>query len=219
MGGFQGLGGIGNADGFLDGTFQPADLTASYPYQQIFFPASIMSLQSNQEPIFQTIQIGAQTKNLDVITFAPGVAQGVNWVHAFKENELDVAAPNFKMKGLWFQSVDTPDPADVVDWEYYIHNALIATTLNDALPGGDHQLTPTEDQWVIASGTAGDQEESEPLTVTGDALSATNTNILTFAVERHGDTIDDDYLGSVHLLGVMLQWKTNFANILEWPVP
>jgi len=80
-------------------------------------------------------------------------------------------------------------------------------------------LTPTEDQWVIASGTAGDQEESEPLTVTGDALSATNTNILTFAVERHGDTIDDDYLGSVHLLGVMLQWKTNFANILEWPVP
>lgn len=200
----------------LVNTFSAAELTPLIPFQQIWFPASIMALESSQEPIFQNIQIGSLAKNYDVITFPPSVLTGVSWAYTFKSGELDAAAPLFKMKAIWFQSGDVADPTDDVLFDFYIRNVLLGASLNSAFTGGTIETSPTAAQWVLTSGN-GDIEDGIEVIPTGGTISAVNTNTLEFQIERHGEMVGDDYDDNAHLLGVMLQYATDFSNIAVWP--
>ena len=196
-------------------------INTEYPYKQIFFPASIMTLSPVHEPIFQAKRIAAQDQAFDVITFAAEEGE-VHFVYGFKAMELDVSDPQFILYPIWFQDDDesAPDPTEYVYWSFSIANRNYDGDLNlNIEANNDNFQSPVLDQWHVAGGGPNpDQEKGIYIdTITGDALHATNVNCLQFCIERQGnDQQYDTYDGAAHLLGVICQYKTDFDNISQW---
>lgn len=205
------------------GAITPAALTAAYPYKQIYFPACVMALDAVDPAIFQTIQIGSLEKSFDVITYVDAANTEVSWNYALKDAALDEADPQFKLFPVWFQALDVADPGDTVLLEGYIQNCLMTNSLDRtfAAPTGQFITSPTQAQWDVAGGDGTSVENSIDVdnNYSGDALVASGTNLLQFQFERHGTDVEGDtYDKEVHMLGVIFQYKTKFANVAQWPV-
>lgn len=196
----------------LELDFGAAGLTAVYPFSTKFFPASKMALVGPQQPIKQDITIAALNKTYSVITFAPGVLQRVSWIWSFLRTKMDVSAPTFRYIPIWFQDADAVDPAKAVRWQASAMNALDTTSLDAVFttPVLDFDQS-TQDEYDMRS-----QTNSQSLSNTGDALSATAVNNLQFNIARAGQEAGDNYLNPIHLVGMMLQYKNDFANVAQW---
>lgn len=203
----------------LELDFGAAGLTALYPFSQKFIPASEMELVGPQSPIRQSIVIGARNKTYEVITFASLVLQRASWIWSFKSGKMDVSAPAFRYIPIWFQDADAVNPAEVVRWEVTAMNALVGTTLDAAFAAASVSFdSPTQDEYKMA-GVSGDaSQEITGANLTGDALSATLENNLQFNIARIGSDGGDTFGNPAHLVGMMLQYKNDFANISQWSV-
>lgn len=205
----------------VSGGVTPAELTTAYPYKQKWFPAAVMNAQVNDhEAVFCARPIAAQNQAYDCWCFPEwSGGHGVVWTWGIKAFEMDVVDPQIKMLPIWFQYDDAtaPDPTEFVDWEFAVGNAGYDYDLNFVLHNGEvKKSSPVLDQWHLSGGYSGNGENTwAGMTLQGEALNASDFNLLQFSLIRGGsvDTWDD----SAALIGVIVQYKTNFENIAVWP--
>jgi len=206
-------------------TLDPTELTANYPYKQIFFPAGIMTGAYNKEPTFQALRIAAQDQAFDVWTFPDtDPEKEVHFVWPINKLEIDVSSLEIIVYPVWLQSVDSsaPSPTEYVLWSIAIGNRNYNGDLNFNIdPGGALETdiqSPVLDQWHFAGGDTSDTQAGGRITGFSGTTpaSASNWNLLQFMVERQSQDILDTYEEEAHLLGVALQYKTNFNNVSQW---
>lgn len=201
-----------------------ASLTATFHNKSFWIPAAAMSGGAgNEEPIFQNKHIAAQHQCLDVWTFTDDSDQYVFWSWPFKAHEIDVGTPLFRALPIWFQDEDSTapsGPSEFVYWEFFAGNRQYDGDLNFAANATNVKWQSTVlDQWhVVAGDTADDQNAAGGFNVQGDALAATDWNFLFFGLERETSDPLDTWAGKeAHLLGILFQYATDFANIAQWP--
>jgi hypothetical protein len=206
-------------------TLDPTELSLIYPYKQIFFPAGIMTGSINKEPTFQALRIASQDQAFDVWTFPnTDPEKEVHFVWAINKLEINVAALEIIAYPVWLQSVDAaaPAPTEHVLWTIAIGNRNRDGDLNFNMdPGTGEEVdiqSPVLDQWHVAGGdTSNVQAGGRITTLTGtNPASAGNWNLLQFMVERQSQDVLDTYANEAHLLGVAIQYKTNFNNVAQW---
>ena len=194
----------------------PAELTLAYPYKQIWFPAHVLTPGGVSGPTMQDVQINAQNKTFKVASFSPTADQSCYATLAFEKFELDTSDPTFRVVPVFFQSaVASPSPMQV-----RLTVGIQNTGPEDSL---DVSFTTTDtNNWIPTQQWKLDIYEvfnEVALDVGSTPLSAGGLNFLQIQFSRLGSNGSDTFTGEIHLLGLRVQYKTNFANIAEWPDP
>lgn len=213
-----------NANGFVgagSGSITPADLTTAYPYEQTYFPAEALTggQAVGDTPGYEIFLIPGQRQTYPLWSFAPSASEYIFFTVGFIRKENDTT-PEFAIYPEWMQTDDVTAPVNNnVVWASTITNKTKGSSLSFDSTLNQVQMTAeAEDRYVVAGGSTTDVNEALGNdTINGDALSSTNLNFLTFTLIRRGDLGADNYLNPAKLLGLTLQWKTDFGNIAQLP--
>jgi hypothetical protein len=133
------------------------------------------------------------------------------------------SAPLFKIYPVWMQISDTtaPSPTKYVGWSAAICAVLMGNSLDKNNNTYEYKiLSPALDKWKIAGGDASSIQRAIAITaLNGDTPANTNRNTLLIEVEREsgGGFTDDTYANPAYLLGIGIQYATEFSNIAVWP--
>ena len=197
-------------------------LNKLFPYMTFFLPAGAFSAGYSLPGIWHPIRIAAQEQSLDTWECPAGGQSEMFCVVDFSRLPLDVSAPSFRIRPVWLQLDDAtaPDPVEYVDWNTALLNVLFGASFDRSNNANEYNiLSPVLNQWIKAGGNAADVENTIPITtINGDALSAADSNTIMFEIERHSGPgyPDDTYGESAYLLGIGVQYKTDFNNIAQW---
>lgn len=195
-------------------------LNKLFPYMTFFLPAGAFTAGFSNPGIWHPIHIAAQEQSLDSWECPTGVQSEMFCVVDFSSLPLDVSAPSFRIRPVWLQldDVAAPVPVEFVDWNTALLNVLFGASFNRSNNANEYNiLSPVLAQWIKAGGNAADVENTIAITtINGDALSATDSNTIMFEIERHGQVAGDTYGESAYLLGIGVQYKTDFNNISQW---
>lgn len=210
--------------GTRDTTLTPAQLTALIPYGQIWLPAGAFTAGANLPGIWHPIRINAQEQALDAWECVAGNQSEMYTLVDFKGHYVDWANPQFRVRPVWLQVDDAaaPAPTEYVLWNSAILNVVVAGSYDRSNNVNEYSMaSPVQDAWEKGGGKAGDTEASINIAaINGDAFSAANSNSIMLEIERHsgGIYVADTYGESAYLLGVGLQYKTDFSNNAQWSV-
>lgn len=198
------------------------ELNTLYPYSQIFVPARSMDIaDGTREPTFSDKQIGSQQQTYGVFEFPDSTPEKeVQISFALHSSELDIADPQFIMYPIWYQETTTPAPANSIRWESYLWNFKVESqSLNVNLDVNAVSLIQdVPDQYDIMGGDTSDPDNGMKITtINGDGLIADGLNFFTWGLERQNGGTGDDWTGTALLLGVIIQFKNNFANVAQIP--
>lgn len=204
-----------------------AQLSQVEPYKEFWFDAKTLNPGAIETATFESLRIASRQMTLATYRFDPGVENDVYWSIGIKGGyidwTLDGLVPRIKIKPIWLQADTTPapSPTEHVKWQIAISQSKLDGTLNFANNLRGEWLSPVLDHWRISSGDDTDQERAFKVTQYNGTASpiALDTNYLVFQLERQGSHVDDDFLQPAHLLGVMVQFETDFANQISWPTP
>lgn len=203
-------------------TLTPGQLTSNIPYLSLFLPAGNFTAGFDNPAIWNPIHIAAREQSLDAWEFVKADQSEVFTIFDFKSLPFDAAAPNFRIRPIWLQLTDAvaPSPTEFVLWNCAILNVLNGGSFDRSNNINEFDMpSPVQDQWEKSGGKSGDLEASIAIaTLNGDTPSGSNSNTFMFEIERHAIDAGDTYAESAYLLGVAIQYKTDFANIAQWPV-
>jgi len=195
-------------------------LNTLFPYMTFFLPAGAFSAGYEDPGIWHPIRIGTQEQSLDAWECATGVQSEMFCVVDFSRLPLDVSAPSFRIRPVFLQldDVTAPNPVEYIEWTSALLNVNFGASFDRSNNPNEYDLfSPVLDQWIKAGGNDADVENTIAITtINGDALSAADSNTIMFEIERHGQTAQDTYTKSVYLLGIGVQYKTDFNNIAQW---
>lgn len=198
-------------------------ITDGIPYCDLYFPATSMDPGAIKPTTYQSLQVNAQEQAYSVHEFPGGANTECFFTWAFRGKHIDLSAPNFRLVPYFIQIAESeaPDPAEYALIEYTIGVSYDGSTIDYSLEGAPEVALQSliDAQYItFCASTTGDKAVSIP-TLDGDgSLLSTNFNFLQFQVERFGSSGSDTFSESIYLLGCGLQYKTDFANIAQYPV-
>lgn len=207
-------------------TLDPAELTAQIPYLQTHIPVSAFSPgNGTRGAIFQSLQINAQQQALDVLEFPPGEDRECYTVIQIRNLPFfNFNDAGLKVYPMWMQidQVSQPDPPEFVIWEAGIGIAKNGESFDftmEPTPLGQQVPSIVEAAWIHnGAGANGDEAMRCPdINFFGSTLDEDDWNGIVIEVERFGAALGDTFLDSAYLLGVSIQYKTDFANNAAWP--
>jgi len=195
-------------------------LNSVYDYGQFWIPAGAFTPSISEPCIITTYEgtSGAQA-SYTVAQFAPSVAQSANFTWAFKSDFVKVPAADISIRvaPIWYAPTTDPGPNNVVRFEAYCRNFIAGSSINSGLGGSDSMdQTVPGTAYDITGGDTSSEEDALGLTPNGAVIDPTNWNMLSFQLERHGDQAGDNFSDNVFVLGVMIQFATDFNNVALW---
>lgn len=205
-------------------TLDPGELTTNIPYSSLWLPASVFNAGFSDPATWHPIRIASQEQALDAWECPAGQQSSIYTLIDFKSLPFDASAPNFRVRPVWLQVDDAsaPSPTEYVLWNCAFLCVLNGNSFDRSNNISEYSmLSPVQDQWEKAGGKNGDLEASISIpALNGDTPSASNSNSFMIEIERHsgGGYPSDTYGESAYLLGLAVQYKTDFANIAQWPV-
>jgi hypothetical protein len=194
------------------------------PFGQIYIAAGEFTASPDDPGIWHPIQMNAQEQAVDAWECPYNQQSEMFCIKDFKGMYVDWSDPQFRVRPVWLQIDDenAPDPTQFVNWTSALLNTVVGGSYDQNNNTFEYSmLSPALAAWDKAGGKTGDNQASIGITsVNGDALSATGSNSLLIEIERHsgGAWPQDTFQNSAYLLGVGIQFKTNFSNYGQWPI-
>lgn len=199
-----------------------SELNTLIPYGQLWLPAGCFTASANLPGIWHPIQINSQEQALDAWECVAGNQSEMFTLIDLKGAYVNWADPQFRVRPVWFQIADeeAPSPTEYVLWNSAILNVIIGGSYDRSNNVNEYSmLSPVLDAWEKSGGTGADPEAAIGITaINGDAFETAKSNSIMLEIERHsgGGYPSDTYGDSAYLLGVGLQYKTNFTNTAQW---
>lgn len=202
--------------------FTANELNNVYEYGQFWIPAGALTpgvtAGCTVEPYESS---SANPATWTVAKFDTAVDQDAHFTWGFKSDFVNVATPRIKLSPIWFVKTLGVDPNDLVRFGANVYNNVIAGgSLNyNNVANEVYMEQDTIATYEINGGNAGSTPQAALFitTIGNDALSASDWNMLTMTLTRTGTHVNDNYPASVFLLGVGVQFHTDFGNIAIWP--
>lgn len=205
-------------------TLDPGELNNIIPYLSFWIPAGAFTAGYNNPGIWHPIHIAAQEQSVDAWECPFGQQSEMFCIISMKNWPVNWAAPAWRVSPVWLQFDDAaaPVPTEFVNWTSAFLNCIMGGSLDRSNNPFEYPiLSPALDAWEVSGGDAASLEKAISIVqVNGDAGSASGRNTILIEIERHsGGTWPQDTFGnSAYLLGIEVQYKTNFYNIAQWPV-
>ena len=215
-----------NANGFPGAGLTPALLSSVYSRGQ--FDLGIGAWQPTEGfPFLKDVYTssgGSEHFTWPVGNFANDVKSGGTFMWRFKADFVSAVSLEIQMAPIFFSKVNGVVPDfDHVEWSLGAVNMIMGDTINIA-PNTETALISevnATDAFKMNGGSVANKQAVPLTTVMGSAISTTDWNFLTMNIEREADAagrILDTFEDDIFLLGVAVQWKTNFENIAQWPL-
>ena len=197
-------------------------LTALYPYQSVYFPADVITPGAIKPTNKMSLQIGSKQQAYIVHEFVKTSPTECYWTWQFRGIPIDLNDPKFK---LWphFIQIDNnnaPNPAEYAFMEYSIGVSYEKNSLSYDLEGPAEEKQKHEilGKWKSTlTGDSGLKTIAIPDLFGKGQLKLNKFNFLQLEIERWSDNPADTWNYPIYLLGVSLQYKTDFSNVREWP--
>ena len=199
------------------GALTPTQLTSVYNKGQFWVPAGALTVGANDGATGLKVSTpSASSASYTVMEFATGVLGETFFTWAFK-SDFVASTMNLIITPIWF--LEIADASTIVTWEGGASNAQLGTTLSFDNSGNEIEMkADTVAIDVVTSGDETNIQRGIPISVIGDDLiSDTDWNLMTIMMERHGDEVSDTCDESAMLLGLGIQFDTDFDNIAAWP--
>lgn len=204
-------GGGGGAD--------PARLTQEYPYDSIWFDASALVPQASNGPAESRLSIPTSNKRYNALVYDPSVVQTAYLSWPEHVGYVNWSAPAFRIRIFAISPTGgsgTEAVMQVGSSNLYVSDGeqsySISTFASLNMTGRS-----AYDRWI---GNAGNDSAAVALpTPNGRALVAdsnTEVNNLTFALRRNATSASDTFTGDLYVIGVAIQFATDFNNITQW---
>lgn len=196
----------------------PTELNSAYPFGQFSIPAGALQPAEGDPTISTAFTFPiANGATIPVQKFTPGIETECYFVWQFKSDFMDAASLSLKIKPVWFQDVLGTGN---VKWTAGAYVANIGDSLNVSNETNNQdQLCPARN--ALYEQTGGDAIDGERAIDLGNigGVSASGWNHVSILLERHGDEAEDTFNQEAILHGIGVQFKCDFNNIAEWPVP
>ncbi|MCP4713079.1 MAG: hypothetical protein GY869_30995, partial [Planctomycetes bacterium] len=124
-----------------------------------------------------------------------------------------------KAKPLWFAKTTAAGPNNVVLFDVDGVNVILGASVNNSNTG-ETELSQTVPgtAFFMQSGISANDEAAGSMSISGSTVSAGDTNLIDMMLTRHGEKAGDSFVDDVYILGIMVQWVTNFNNLAVWPL-
>lgn len=201
----------------------PGELNDVYTFGQFWIPAGSLT-SSDDDPVtiekYESTSGGTKSPWRTVAKMPPSVLSIAWYNWAFKADfaEDTDAKLLMKSKPIWFAKTTAAGPDNVILIDIDGVNLNIGSSVNNS-PGSDTAISQTVPgtAFLMQSGKTADDEAAASMSISGDVISSGDTNLIDMFIERHGELAGDSFDDDIFLLGIMMQWKTNFNNISIWP--
>lgn len=199
-----------------------SELNTLIPFGQLYIAAGEFTAGAEDPGIFHPIRMNAQEQAVDAWECPYNQQSEMFCIKDFKGMYVDWTDPQFRIRPVWLQVDDAaaPAPVEYVNWTSALLNTVVGGSYDQSNnPFEYSMLSPVLDAWDKGGGKAADAQASIGITsLNGDALSASGSNSILFEIERHsgGAWPQDTYTHSAYLLGIGVQYKTDFSNFAQW---
>ena len=206
-------------------TFDANELNTIVPYMDIYIAPSAMVAARSQPATFHAQllmdQAAANEDAQAAWEFVTGTDSECYFSWQFKNFPIDYSDPQIRFAPQFIQIADAsaPAPAEYAYMEFGVGVSYDGTTTDYTTETIEEQLQCLiPDRRVnFLAGTSGNQAALFDGLAGQGALDSTKWNFLRFEIERYGTSGNDTYGNSIYLLGVGIQFKTDFNNVAAWP--
>jgi len=199
--------------------FTPSLMNSIEPYREIWFPAMQFDSGAIKPTTKQQIQINAQEQQYTVHTFPGNQNTECFMVWAFRGIPIDISDPQFKLCCQFFQKVGATSSQAV--FEASIGVSYDGTSIDYTLEGAAEvpKINKINNAYLSLCWDFPTPNEavSLPNQAGAGALLSNRFNFIQIQIERFGTSADDYFGDDIHMLQCGIQYKTDFANISQWP--
>lgn len=198
-----------------------AGAIATIPYESVYIPAGALIPAAVNGPIREVISIPTSLIAVETLRFDDGTSLACYALWPETVQWVDWDDPQFRIRFHTMQITSASGSRFV--FKARGGNRLVSDALNvsEATVFGTEvqQQIDGQAQYDLSGGAVSNVNAAIALTLGGTALTPQNSDKvrgLCFKIRRDPGDAGDTFAGSVYLLGISIQFKTDFTSVTQW---